>query len=397
MIAAQDVGGRDADLFDGVVVDTAESADRIRDLLTQVLSPDGGEQVVTDQGTPFMAGELADALDQLGAEHAPQREGDPLGKATIERAFRTVKDIARPFLQLTNHLASILPRLARPDLAKATVKLVMCMLLRAYQAGARATRRAIDARGGMDESSLAHAAEESRRRARATDRSAKLLLARVHETFQLPGTVTAFVRAFRAFPISVLQAAEQAFASQAHREDIADGWKYFAAIVSRLHRDHSREVARRCADLEQLRRSREESARHANQLARRMSDPASWLREGLELIAAHWLPARGTLLFDGVGAGTGTLRAAVDRLVELHGPVAALDMARGVLQDFSRHPPPELESNAIPPIVAVATRTLDDLATTLGDNLHFTGPPGTGILPRAGSKPRPGPPPALRS
>lgn len=46
-----------------------------------------------------------DVLEQLGADHGPQREGDPLGKATIERAFGTVKSIARPLLAITDKLA----------------------------------------------------------------------------------------------------------------------------------------------------------------------------------------------------------------------------------------------------------------------------------------------------
>jgi hypothetical protein len=142
LVAAQDVGGRDQDLFDSVIIDDRESADHVVRVVTEAIGDKEGQQMITDQGTPYMADATRAAIEALGAEHAPQKEGDPLGKATIERAFETVKQIAGPILQLTAGIADKIPKLNNTALAKAAATLLLTALLRAYQAGARAARRA---------------------------------------------------------------------------------------------------------------------------------------------------------------------------------------------------------------------------------------------------------------
>lgn len=94
LIGAQDIGGRDSNLFDSVLVDDQENAEKVVTVLGEALRDLPGAQAITDQGTPYMAEATAKALDELEAEHAVQREADPIGKATVERAFRTIKDIA---------------------------------------------------------------------------------------------------------------------------------------------------------------------------------------------------------------------------------------------------------------------------------------------------------------
>jgi hypothetical protein len=61
-----------------------------------------------------------------------------------------------------------------------TINLLM-LPLRAYQAGARATRRACEARCTLSDEVLGARAAEAREQARADDRSARLLLGQIHE------------------------------------------------------------------------------------------------------------------------------------------------------------------------------------------------------------------------
>ena len=150
LIASQDVGGRDNDLLEDVIVDDRESAAHVEQVLKQSLAGLEGAQAITDQGTPYLAEVTRKLLEDIQVDHAPQREGDPLGKATIERAFGTVKTIAAPLFELTSRLADKCPSLREPGFAKAFAQLMLTFLLRAYQAGARAAHRADEQRQGID-------------------------------------------------------------------------------------------------------------------------------------------------------------------------------------------------------------------------------------------------------
>jgi hypothetical protein len=319
------VGGRDQNLLNAVVIDDHESAETVIRALTAALAGLEGAQVLTDQGTPYLAKETARALDELEAEHAPQREGDPQAKATIERAFESVKAVAGPLLALTDRLGAMAPVLRDPSLAMATARLVVTAMLRAFQQGARAARRALDARGVLSPDELALLAARHREEARATDRSARLLLGHVHDLYGFPGARKTFVDALRHYPLEVLHCAEQAFRSQAHRDDIRDRRSYFAALVRRFHEDHRRDRDRREREQAEHQRLREQRAADEALSASRRSAPASFLREALEAIAAMWRPERGELLCGGVGLGTGWLGCALGALIELHGPVSAGD------------------------------------------------------------------------
>jgi hypothetical protein len=126
------------------------------------------------------------ALEALVIEHAPQREADPQAKSPLERAFRTVKSAAAALLALTNRLATALPTLCDPELGKSATRILLTCLLRTYQAGARATRTALEPRDGLDLETLTRAAEASREQARATERSRRLLLDHIHGCYLCP-------------------------------------------------------------------------------------------------------------------------------------------------------------------------------------------------------------------
>ena len=396
LVAAQDVGGRDQDLFDAVLVDDRESADHVVRVLTESLAEIPGAQVLTDQGTAYMAVATREALDALGAEHAPQKEGDPCGKSTVERAFETCKSVLRPLLALTDRLAAAVPALHDGALAKAVVTVLLTSMLRAYQAGARAATRAAEARGGLDAETLARAAHEHREEARADDHSARLLLLHVHELYGLTRPLRSFVNSLRRYHPEVLLAAERAFRRQVHRDDIRDRASYFAAIVRRESEDRRREIDR-------CRRLREQSARLDQQAAagdaRRaawLSDPAAWLREALRALAAQWRASTRELLFGGAGPAAGWMRGALDRLAQLHDQQATADIARGVLHAFRLAHLDRLGPGALDAVAVVLDRHLRERATTT-PTPHCAPPAASAILGGTGRNQRPPPPDRLRT
>jgi len=180
LVGVQDIGGRAESLFDAVLIDTRESADHVEAAFRAVLADCPGVQAITDQGTPYMAEQTRAALANLDAEHAPQKEGDPTGKSTVEKGFDSLKRIGRPLLALSGTLAELVPSLRSPDLAVPFARLVVGTVLRAYQAGARGAHRAFEARDGASEDTLVRAAARAREAARVDDRSARLLLAHLH-------------------------------------------------------------------------------------------------------------------------------------------------------------------------------------------------------------------------
>lgn len=396
LVAAQDVGGRDQDLLDSVLVDDRESADHVVRVMTAALTELPGAQAITDQGTPYMAAATRDALDALGVEHAPQKEADPCGKSTVERAFETCKSVLRPLLALTDRLAAAVPALRDGALAKAIVTVLVTAMLRAYQAGARAATRAIDARGGLDAETLARAAREHREQARAEETSARLLLRHVHELYGITRPLRSFVDSLRRYHPEVLLAAERDFRRQVHRDDIRDRASYFAAIVRRENEDRRREIRRQ-------RRLREQSERLDQQVAngdaRRagwLADPAAWLRDGLGALTAQWRPSTGTLLFGGAGPASAWVRGALERLVELHGPVAAADIARGVQHAFRLANLDRLGPDVLDAIATVLDRHLVSLPTPRTTAPCAPAAPSA-ILGRTGKNQRPPPPDRLRT
>lgn len=395
LVAAQDVGGRDTSLFDAIVVDERESAEHVVRVLDEVLRGKPGAQVITDQGTPYMAARTKQALDELGVEHAPQREGDPCGKSTVERAFRSLKDVARPLLALTDRLADAVPALRDGALAKAAATVVLTALLRAYQHGARAARAALDARGGLDADTIADLAEQTRERARATDQSARLLLAHVHELYGLGGSQRSFVNSLRIYPLTVLRDAEKAMRAQVHRDDIRDRRSYFAAVVRKLHDEHKcmRERDRRERKEHTLReRDRRE---HDARLAAWRAEPARALRDALDLVAMQWVPEQSVLFAGGAGFGLGLAQRAIARLTELHGLTAATDVIRGMLASWRVANLDRLGQGGLDAVEQVIVRGLADATP---DTTARCAPPATSAtLPLAGRFPRPLPSDRLRN
>jgi hypothetical protein len=355
VIAAQDIGGRDEDLFESIVVDDSENAERVMAVLTQAVGAIPGAQAITDQGTPYMAVDTRERLDAMSVEHAPQREGDPLGKATVERAFLTLKSIAAPVLRLTDRVAMAWPPLRDVELATSLTHMLLVALLRAYQHGARAARRAMNARGSIDKDTLARLAEESRERARATERSARLFLEHVHTIYAFAGSARTFIDSLHRYPIAVLHDAERALRSQMHRDDIRDKRSYFAVLVRRFNEEYRRNQQRKERERQDAEQDAKNLVAHRARFAAWANDPCAHLRAALDALALQWQPKDCSLLFDGVGLGLGWMRRALRRLPQLHGK-AAIDLTTGVFHAFRLAQLDRLGPHGIAAIEAILQR-----------------------------------------
>ncbi len=78
--------------------------------------------------------------------------------------------------------------------------MLLTALLRAYQAGARAEKRAQAERAPADEKTLLCVARKARQHARADDNSTRLLLTHIHTAYRLDIGIVRFIRTFR-FPM----------------------------------------------------------------------------------------------------------------------------------------------------------------------------------------------------
>jgi hypothetical protein len=361
LVGVQDIGGRDRQLFDSVVIDSRESADHVIEAFRVVLHDCPGIQVLTDQGTPYMAAATKRALDELQAEHAPQKEGDPTGKSTVERGFGSLKDILSPLLSVTDTLAQIVPALRSADLAIPTARLFVATALRAYQAGARATRRAVDAIGDAREDTLVRAAARARDAAHANDRSARLLLTHLHGIFLFSTSVSRFVEQYRRYPLDVLRSAEASLRNRLQTlaaPEIRSIDRYFAALVRSAFAEYRRLRAARNASGALRQRLHDERHDADQDQATRSADPALWLRQALDVLAMQWLPDERQLLFDGAGLGIAWLCSALDLLLSRVGRSATYDIAVGALDQLRLRSVDSLGEDGVAAVARVLEREL---------------------------------------
>lgn len=383
LVGVQDIGGRDRSLFDAVVIDTRECSDHVVAAFRKVLTDCPGAQAITDQGTPFMAAATRAALDELEAEHAPQKEGDPTGKSTVEKGFDSLKGILDPLLSLSSRLAEVVPQLRSADLAVPFARLAVGTVLRAYQAGSRATRRALDVRGAASEDTLVRAAARARDVARADDRSVRLLLAHMHGLYVFHASCTRFVDLFRRYPLDVLRAAEASLRRRlllTHAPDIRHIDRYFAALVRSAFAEHRARRAARDASAELNARLGLEHDTFRAARREHLADPACWLRDALALLVMQWLPAQRRLLFGGDGLGLGWMRGALHSLLVRHGDATAADLIAGTLDEFRRARRDAIGDDGCNAITLLVERELAR-ARLLADHPPGAIPPPVGLSP----------------
>lgn len=329
LVGVQDLGDRERCLFDAFAVDERESAELISGVVTDAAAGRDGLQFITDQGTPYLAEAARQAYDAIGVEHAPQREGTPTEKATVERGFGTIKNALAPVLDVLNRVAGAVPALCQPVLARHVATLLVATFLRVYAAGRRHLGHPLD---GQDPDVLRTIVEEQRDHARAENRSVRLFLEAVHAEYAMPGSSEAFVRAFRRYPLDDLHDAERRFRAYACRCQVRVCDRYFAAVVRDVH---DRNRARRSIERRE-RRADGEGRRIRTDAAQRAADldahPERRLYEGLDLLAETWQPDTGGFVHDGQLARV-WLRRAVD-LIHAREPVAAADRIEAYVRSW---------------------------------------------------------------
>jgi len=256
-------------------------------------------------------------------------------------------------------------------------------LLKAYQAGARATRRALTARAGLSEEQIANLSEQSRKNAVANDRSIRLLLTDIHRDYDIKKSLPLFIAQMRRFGLDVLKEAEKQFRTQVHRDDIRDRSSYFAAIARRCYEAYRRRqiIAQQQKDQDQIaeRHRLNFEAQHAYWHA----NPAAWLNDALTALAHQWLPQQQALLFDGIGLARGWLNCSLNHLIRTNGPIATIDIALGVFRQFETADPLNLGSHGLQTIYSILKKTLEKIdkpktdckLTFVATILRNTGPP----------------------
>lgn len=321
LVGVQDIGDRERCLYDAFAIDVRESNALIASAVRAAVAGREGLQLVTDQGTPYLAQAAQQAYDAIGVEHAPQREGAPTEKATVERGFGTLKTALAPIFDVLNRIAAAVPVLRQPVLARHVATLLVATFLRVYAAGRRHLGHPLD---GQDPDVLRAIVEDQRERARAETRSVRLFLESVHAEYTMPGSCEAFVRTFRRYPLDDLREAERRFRAHACRCEVRVCDRYFAAVVRDVHEAGA---ARRSAERRQrchegrARRARVDAAQRAAELD---AHPERRLHEALDVLAQTWLPDTGDFVFDGLLARSWLRRAIA--LIHAREPVAAADL-----------------------------------------------------------------------
>jgi len=325
LVGVQDLGAREQTLWEAFALRERETADLVGETVAAATAAREGLQLITDQGKPYLAEAARAVYDALAAEHAPQREGAPTEKATVERAFGVVKQALAPLLALSDRLGAAVPALRRPDLARALGTLLVAVFLRVYVAGRRHLTHPL---AGQDPDVLRAVVEEQRERARAEDRSVRLFLEAVHAEYAMPGAREAFVRAFRRYPLEDLRDAERRFRRYACRCVVRVCDRYFAACVRNAHQ---RGQARRAAERAERRAAaerRHELRAAAARVVELDAHPERRLFEGLDLLAETWRADERRFAADGALARIWLRRAAV--IMYHRDPGAARD-------DLERH------------------------------------------------------------
>ena len=320
LVGVQDLGDRERCLFDAFAIDERECSELVERVVAAAAAGLEGVQFITDQGTPYVAQAAQQAYDAIGVEHAPQREGTPTEKATVERGFGTLKNALAPILAVLDRIAAAVPALQQPRLAQHVATLLVATFLRVYAAGRRHLGHPLD---GHDPDVLRAIVEEQREKARAEDRSVRLFLEAVHAEYAMPGSSEAFVRAFRRYPLDDLHEAERRFRAYACRCQARVCDRYFAAVVRDVHdagvRRRAAERRQRIAEAHARRARADAAARHADLGAH----PERHLLEGLDVLADTWLPDTGEFVAGGQLARI-WLRRAVDAIF-LRAPLGTLD------------------------------------------------------------------------
>ena len=332
-IGLQDPGNRRRKLFEGYGLYTRENAQAVIDVVRNGLEP--GTVFTTDQGSPYMAEAAQAAYEELELDHAPAREGMPTDKATLERSFGTLKQALAPLLALSNQLARVVPGLKKPALALPLGKLLVAVFLRVWFMAAAPGPHPLE---GASCTELRIIAEQMREDARQEQASKRLLLGNIHDAYGMEGSRERFIRAHARHWLADIQEAEEALRSKACRCQVHCCDRYFAGILRNVAAKN-----KRIRDLQrQDERNREQRQAEWKQIhnegVTREQNPQWMLYEGLDALAAAWIPEQNKLLFGGIGPGRALLYRAMELLAEKD-PLSFVDTVHVVWKAWQQHNP----------------------------------------------------------
>lgn len=319
VMAAMDPGERQRKLWESFKVDIKESSEaiieNIRGVDHDVL------QLITDQGTPYLA-ELADReYERMGLEHEPQKEGTPTEKAPLERSFRKVKDALAPLARISNVISGMVPSLKDSRLAISIGRLLIAIFLKIYLEGRSHLNHPLE---GKNPEVVRAIVEEQREKARAEGRSKRLLLKAIHREFFMDVSELVFVRAFRNHALEDIKEAERRLRDKACRCVAKRCDRYFGGIIRNVA-DQGR-VKRRTLREEKIKRSEERRKEQERDAKRTFLEdhPPEAIQHGLDLLALLWNPEAGEVIYVGVGPGRYYLRNAFLKIKDIT-PLSALD------------------------------------------------------------------------
>ena len=333
LIAAQDPGRRDQELYEAFHLDAAEDARRVVAVVDAATRHRSFTQIVTDQGTPYCAHEAKEAYEARALEHAPTKEAAPTQKATLERSFGTLKPLLAPLAALTSMVATAVPALRSPELAKTVGRYLISLVVDAYRIGAES--RVAQTAAPFDRAAVEAAAEDWVHRRRDDHGSCRELLARLHEEYRMDGSREEFVRALRRHDLKDVEETERRLRTAACRCQARICDRYFVGILRNVvaEREESRQDQRQRA--RERARRRDENRRFTAEQEELRAQPELAIYRGLTLISLQWQPAKSELLMSGRGMGYVDLRRGLAGLRARDGAHAALDEAEVVWRQWT--------------------------------------------------------------
>ena len=323
IIACQDPGNRHRELWNAFALEDHEDHEIVCQVVEQALGEKPGTQLITDQGTPYLAHEAQRCYEEMELDHAPQKEGAATDKATLERSFRTVKEAVGPLRRFFDRLGDLVPALKSVDCARAIGGLLLGVYLQVY----RVAERKSTVEYSRDRDVLEAIAEDQRERARADSRSVKLALERIHEEYQLEGSKTKFVRSLRGHHVNDILEAERRLRSKACRCVAKKCDRYFVGILRRVAEESRIARSRRARELRQLSRLRDDARKQAELQTLFHEEPEHGVASALDLLEAQYNPTTEQLVQGGRGLGRGRLIHSLQILKE-HFPTSSWDRAQ---------------------------------------------------------------------
>lgn len=283
IVAVQDPGNRHRKLWSSYHVDVTENCGIVAEQISK--APDG-TQTIHDRGTPFVAEQTRDTLDEKGCEPAPCKEFAATEKSTIERSNRTVKEAIAPLVAFFESLVGAVPALDCPALIATFVQLSLDLFHHGFNLGHRDIPHPLEAR---DREVLECIAEHQLEKARDGQHSRLSNLERIHAAYGMASGTRAFIKAHRNHALADIIEAEQRLVDAILAGTLIHQMHaYFASILARVAtpRIEQRRLERNRRD--KLARERESQRKQDAWRDHLECHPVEMLRFGLDIVAQQW-------------------------------------------------------------------------------------------------------------